>query len=162
MDERIAAFSLGSNMGNRLGMLRLAVSGMRAFLGTLRTSRVWETEPWGDACQPRFLNMAVTAQTSLSCAELLCRVKDIEKRLGRVKTRRWGPRLIDIDILIVGDEVVNTSELIIPHPRMCERAFALRPLAEIGGSLIHPVSKRSVAELLAEIPSEKMEWVTIL
>lgn len=162
MPDRTAAFSLGSNMGNRLEMLRLAAGEMRALFGAVTASRVWETEPWGDTRQPRFLNMALTARTSLSCAELLRRVKDIEKKLGRVKTRRWGPRLIDIDILLVGGEVVNTAELTVPHPRMCERAFALKPLAEIGGDLMHPISRKSVAELLAAIPPEKMEWVTEL
>lgn len=110
-----------------------------------------ETEPWGVKDQPRFINMAIEVETELDPPKLLEILKTIEGEIGRRESYKWGPRVIDLDILLYNDFVINTPELHIPHPHMHEREFVLRPLAEIAPDKIHPVLKKSVKELLSEI-----------
>lgn len=155
-----AVIALGSNIGNRLAHIQQAVNFLRVsgFRITM-LSRVWETEPWGDTDQPRFLNMCLSADTDMTSTEALSVLKKIESDMGRQKTRRWGPREIDLDIIFFGDEIVHADTLIIPHPLMQERAFVLVPLAEIGPDMVHPIFKKTVKELLCELPSEKMQWI---
>jgi len=145
--------SVGSNLGDRKGncleALRLLEAGG---LLIVRRSAFYETEPWGGVAQGPFVNIVVETNTSLGPAELLGLLKSIEKRMGRSPTVRWGPRIVDLDILLYGDIVMDTQDLTIPHPRLHERAFVLVPLMEIAPGLIHPVLGKSISELAAAAP----------
>jgi 2-amino-4-hydroxy-6-hydroxymethyldihydropteridine diphosphokinase len=146
---------IGSNLGDREEHCLKAI---RLFpeKGVLvrRRSSVYETEPWGVKDQARFLNMAIEGETALTPARLLEVLKMIEDEVGRVETYRWGPRVIDLDILLYDDLVMSTPELTIPHPRMHEREFVLRPLAEIAPDKTHPVLKKTVKELLSDLSTQ--------
>jgi 2-amino-4-hydroxy-6-hydroxymethyldihydropteridine diphosphokinase len=141
--------SLGSNLGDRAANLRRALDQMDAAGVTVRAwSSVWETEPVPPN-QPRFLNAVVRAETVLEAGQLLDLLKRIEQEMGRQPGRRWGPRPIDLDILIFGDLVLESGVLTIPHPRISGRGFVLAPLAEVlDGPLL--TLGRSARELLAE------------
>jgi 2-amino-4-hydroxy-6-hydroxymethyldihydropteridine diphosphokinase len=144
---------LGSNLGDREAaiegaLLRLAGRGFRT---TLRSS-LWLTEPVGGPPQGLFLNAAAGGETALSPDELLEACLATEREMGRVRTVRNGPRAIDVDILLFGDERRGGPGLEIPHPRLAERRFVLAPLAEIAAEVLHPVLRLSVAELLARCP----------
>jgi len=130
---------LGSNLKTRARNLsaarrRLRQKGVRI----LRQSRVIETEPWGVADQPRFLNQVVEGEWGGSARQLLRVAKAVEREGGRRPTRRWGPRVIDVDILLFGNQTVTSPDLVIPHPRIAERAFVVRSLAELG---VRPVAR---------------------
>ena len=150
-----AYLGLGSNLGDREAHLRRAVSLLGAVGEITVLSSVYETEPWGLTEQPRFLNMACGILTSLSPQELLAHAQDVERRLGRVRAVRYGPRTIDVDILLYGDLVVDTPELQIPHPGIPERAFVLAPLGEIAPEAEHPILKRRMGELLEGAPGRE-------
>ncbi len=141
--------SLGSNLGDRTANLARAVSGLAALPDTEVSvvSRVWETAPWGVAEQPVFLNLAVEIGTALGPLELLNAVKALETRLGRGPGLRWGPRLVDVDVVLWESLILDTPALSLPHPRFRERAFVLWPLAEIAPGAVDPVTGRTVAEL---------------
>jgi 2-amino-4-hydroxy-6-hydroxymethyldihydropteridine diphosphokinase len=129
----IAYLGLGSNLGRRSRHLsaarrRLRQKGARI----LRQSRVIDTEPWGDTLQPRFLNQVVEVEWSGSARQLLRTVKAVEREGGRTKTRHWGPRVIDVDILLFGDQRISEANLRIPHPRIEERPFVIESLRELG------------------------------
>jgi 2-amino-4-hydroxy-6-hydroxymethyldihydropteridine diphosphokinase len=127
-----AFLGLGSNLGDRLPNLQRAVDLLAATPGiaVLRSSRVYETTPIGPP-QPDFLNAVVEVETALEPGDLLAACSDVERELHRVRGIHWGPRTIDVDLLTYGDRVVETNELIVPHPRMHERAFVLVPLLEL-------------------------------
>lgn len=125
-----AYLSLGTNEGDRLALLRTAVARLAA-LGPVAVSSVYETAPVGLTDQPDFWNIAVRLETSLSPADLLTQTQAIEAELGRTRTVRWGPRTMDIDILLFDDTVIDTETLTIPHPRLHERQFVLVPLLEL-------------------------------
>ncbi|MBW7866174.1 MAG: 2-amino-4-hydroxy-6-hydroxymethyldihydropteridine diphosphokinase [Candidatus Hydrogenedens sp.] len=141
--------SLGSNLGDRTANLARAVSGLAALPDTKvsAVSRVWETAPWGVADQPVFHNLAVEIGTALGPLELLNAVKGLETRLGRGPGFRWGPRLVDVDVVLWESLILDTPALSLPHPRFRERAFVLWPLAEIAPGAVDPVTGRTVAEL---------------
>jgi 2-amino-4-hydroxy-6-hydroxymethyldihydropteridine diphosphokinase len=124
----LAYVGLGSNLGDREALILRAAE----LIGARRLSTLHETEPWGYENQPRFLNAVAEVETSLSPRGLLDQLLDVERRLGRERVgHRWGPRTIDLDLLLYGEEVVDEPGLEVPHPRLLEREFALRPLAEL-------------------------------
>ncbi len=153
MPERVI-FLLGSNVGRRENLLAEACAALQSIApdGTLQCSSVYETEAWGLEDQAAFLNMAIGLETELSPPEILEAIRSIEARMGRQRLIPWGPRTLDVDVLLIGDKIIHTNELQVPHPRLAERRFALTPLAEIAGSWRHPVLGRSMEELLAICP----------
>lgn len=146
--------ALGTNLGERLNNLRAAIEAMAPDIIVLAESHIYETPPWGYEDQPAFLNMVVKAETGLEPEALLRFLKQLEVQLGREQNFRWGPRLIDLDILFYGDLILDTPPLVIPHPRLHERAFVLVPLADVAPDLTHPVFQRSVNDLLVEIDTQ--------
>ena len=147
-----AYLGLGANLGDRAGNLAEAVRRIASrAVRVLRVSSSWETAPRGMLDQPWFLNQVIEVETDLSAVQLFQHVQDIELAMGRVRAERNGPRLIDIDILLYGDQRVSEPDLEIPHPRMGERRFVLEPLAELAPGLRHPLSGNTVQELLAKV-----------
>ena len=148
-----AYLSLGSNLGDRAANLRQAI----ALLGNLGTatavSSLYETEPVEvESSQPWFVNMVVALETELTPQELLSRTLEIERGMGRQRTSLKGPRIIDIDIVILGDTILDTPGLVIPHPSMHRRRFVLEPLAEIAPDIEHPVLHKRASDLLRGLP----------
>jgi 2-amino-4-hydroxy-6-hydroxymethyldihydropteridine diphosphokinase len=137
---------LGSNLGNRQENLDQALKLLAQRMRLGKVSSIYDTEPIGNVNQPRFLNMACEAFTRLSPEGLLALVKGIEQKLGRY-SRSGEPRIIDIDVLLFGDQVVNTRDLVIPHPQIAERSFVLVPLSEIAPDVVHPVTKKTIKEM---------------
>jgi 2-amino-4-hydroxy-6-hydroxymethyldihydropteridine diphosphokinase len=146
---------LGTNLGDRAGHLAAARAVLAARAGHLvNTSALYETAAWGRTDQPGFLNQALALSSSLNAHALLEVMLDIEQSLGRERREHWGPRVIDIDLLLYSDQIIDTPTLQVPHPRMPLRRFALMPLAEIAGDVIHPVLHKKISELLAECPDQ--------
>jgi 2-amino-4-hydroxy-6-hydroxymethyldihydropteridine diphosphokinase len=143
--------ALGTNLGNRAENLRRALADLAPDFKIVRLSSVYETEPAYVADQPRFLNLVCRATTDLPPLAALRRLKTIEAGLGRVPGPRFGPRLIDLDLLLYGGVRLETSELTLPHPRLHERPFVLVPLAEIAPDLVHPELRLTVADLLRRL-----------
>ena len=149
--QHIAWIGIGSNLGDRFANLEFSRRQLEAAAGKLlRASSVFETEPWGEKNQPLYLNQVVQAKTSLSALELHQLCRKIEQAAGRLETRRNAPRTLDLDILFFDDLIINSEELIVPHPRLHLRRFVLDPLLELDPDLIHPVLGKSMKELLAE------------
>jgi 2-amino-4-hydroxy-6-hydroxymethyldihydropteridine diphosphokinase len=146
-----AALGLGSNLGDRSAHLEAAVRGLAAAGKVLRVSSFRETEPQGGPPQPRYLNGAVVLATDLAPRDLLAAALELERRAGRERTVRFGPRTLDVDLLLCGDLLVREPDLVVPHPRLHERRFVLEPLAEIAPDWIVPGLHRTVRELLADL-----------
>ncbi len=142
---------LGSNVGEPLDNLHEAISRLSDICLISRISSVYKSEPVGFADQDWFLNCAVSVETSLTPEELLDRILQVEIAMGRTRTVRNGPRTIDIDILLYDDRQIACSALTVPHPRMHERAFVLRPAAEIAPDMRHPVLQTSIKEALDQL-----------
>ena len=141
---------LGGNLGDRRETLRAAVAEIRNVLDEVRVSALYESAAWGVTDQPAFLNAVARGRTLLSPLELLDAMQAIENDLGRVRERRWGPRLIDIDILLYGSQVIDEPRLKVPHPYMKQRGFVLRPLADLAAGLTLPDGSL-VGELLTTV-----------
>ncbi len=148
MQTATAYLALGANLGHRAETLRRAVAALNDMVAVTALSSVYETEPVYVLDQPRFYNMALTAETNLGPYALLRVIKAIENELGRRPGTRYGARAIDVDILIFDDVIMDTPDLTVPHPRLAERAFVLAPLAEIAPGLMVPGHHQTVAELL--------------
>ena len=146
--------SLGTNLGDRAANLRSAVSALAPPMRVVRESSIYETAPWGFEDQSHFLNMVVEAETDLAPLDLLKYLKTLETELGRTPTFRYGPRLIDLDILFYDELILQKPELTIPHPRLHERAFVLVPLADLAPNFIHPVLQKTIQQLLDNINRE--------
>jgi len=147
-----AYLGLGSNLGDRIKNLELAISAISEHPEILvhAVSSFYETEPMGYQDQDWFINQVIQIDTTLSPDELLTEIRKIENALGRKRRIKWGPRTMDIDILLYGDMVIESSILTIPHPLLTKRLFVLIPLAEIAPSLKHPVLGRSIRHILID------------
>ena len=147
---KIVFLGIGTNLGNRELNLEQAITRIEEFIGpVLMTSSIYETEPWGFQAEDKFLNLVVKAETKLTPSGLLGRILMIESLMGRVRgPNRYSSRLIDIDILLYEEMIIDDESLKIPHPLLQERRFVLVPLCEIASEMIHPVLKKSYAELL--------------
>jgi 2-amino-4-hydroxy-6-hydroxymethyldihydropteridine diphosphokinase len=144
--------SLGSNVGDRVQNLREAVAKIREIGDVVAVSSLYETEPVEFTEQSWFLNCAVALTTSLAPEELMAGLLEIECEMGREGTVKKGPRTIDIDIVLFGDRIIETSELTVPHPAMHHRRFVLEPLVEIAAEARHPLLRKNVRELLLQLP----------
>ncbi len=147
------ALALGSNMGDRMAALRAAATALTPFVSVTAASPVYETAAVYIANQPAFLNAALTGTTELEPLALLTALKKLETELGRRPGLRYGPRLLDIDIIFYGDHILATPELALPHPRVAEREFVLWPLADVAPEWKHPETGRTVAEMLSLVPT---------
>lgn len=152
-----AIIALGSNIGDKVAKLERAMEllGADGDVRILKRSKLYKTPPWGVTDQDWFLNACVGVETTLDPHELLARCQDVETRMGRVRKERWGPRVIDVDILVHRAGAIDTKDLTLPHPRITERAFVLVPLAEIAPSL--KVSGKTVKSWLAAIDATGVE-----
>lgn len=151
----IAYLLTGGNMGNREENLAQARTLLEAQCGSIiAASSLYETAAWGNTDQPAFLNQALALQTALNARQLIRRILKIEKSMGRIREEKYGPRIIDIDILLFNQEKHNYHFLKLPHPEMQNRRFALLPLTEIAANVIHPVFNKTIATLLEECRDE--------
>jgi len=148
--------SLGSNLGDRESHLRDAIARLASVGRVQSVSSLYETQPVDFTDQPWFLNCGVGLETSVIPTRLMQQLLEIEKAMGRERVQKKGPRTIDIDILLFGDRVMNTLDLTIPHPAMQYRRFVLEPLAEIAPSALHPLLKKTIEELLQELPPNQI------
>lgn len=146
--------SAGSNAGDSLNHLNTAVALLNAtgFVNVLSSSSVYKTDPWGKTDQEAFYNIALLAECTVDVVELMRIILNTEEKIGRIRLEKWGPRIIDIDIILYGDIVVNTEQVIVPHPHFRDRLFVLKPAAEIAPDLLDPVTGKTIKELLDLCP----------
>jgi len=144
---------LGSNLGNRERNLNAALAALReeGLIRPVRVSRFLATSPVGGPPQPDFLNAVAEAETDLPPEQVVQALLAVESRLGRVRTERWGPRIIDLDLLLYDQIILDRPDCVIPHPRMHERRFVLEPLCEIAPDAMHPVFSVAIRELLRRL-----------
>lgn len=149
--------SIGSNIGDRLQNCKDAIENIADSkeIAIIKKSSFYETEPWGDIEQNWFINCVVEIKTEFDALNLLALLLNIEKRLGRNRVKKGGPRAIDMDILFFNGEIIRTDNLVVPHPFLEQRRFVLTPLSEIAPDFIHPVLKKSAADLLRQADDNK-------
>jgi 2-amino-4-hydroxy-6-hydroxymethyldihydropteridine diphosphokinase len=150
--QEVVYLSLGSNVGDRSANLAAAIASLRSLGEVASVSSFYETEPVGFTAQPWFLNCAVKLMTDKTPKQLLADILDLEQKMGRVRSQKDGPRIIDVDILLFGDSIVETKGLTIPHPAMHQRRFVLEPLAEVAPGVRHPMFKRTIRQLRDALP----------
>lgn len=152
----IVYVGLGSNLNDKIKNLNEAIDliAENSRINVLGRSSIYQTEPVGIKEQPYFLNMVLEIETALSPFELLDFLQGVERTMARKKEIRWGPRNIDLDLLLYEDEVINSEKLILPHPRMHLRKFVLMPLAEVARDKIHPVYKKTITNLLQNLKED--------
>lgn len=144
---------IGGNVGNRISNLETAINFIEKQIGNIiRRSSIYETDAWGNTNQPDFLNQVLLVQTKLNAAECMQQIFSIENKMGRIRDKKNAPRIIDVDILFFNDEIINESDLIIPHPQIQNRKFVLIPMNELASQLIHPVLKKTINNLLSTCP----------
>ncbi|TCO31293.1 2-amino-4-hydroxy-6-hydroxymethyldihydropteridine diphosphokinase [Pedobacter psychrotolerans] len=153
LEYTTAYLLLGGNLGNREDNLSRAISLIAVQIGEIEAvSSIYETAAWGKEDQPSFLNQAVSVKTHFTALEVLRKALDIEQSLGRVRKEKWGERLIDIDLILFGDEVIDMENLLhVPHPHMQVRKFVMAPLAEIAPNVIHPILGQTVLNIYENI-----------
>ena len=155
--EQIIYLALGSNLGDRQAMLESAIGHFSAQIQIRKCSPIYETKPWGYAEQQDFLNMALEASTELSAEELLVELKAIENLVGSKASFQNGPREIDIDILFYGDEIIAMDNLVIPHPRLHERAFVLIPMLDLNSEFVHPEFDKTISEAAKSVDKQGVQ-----
>ena len=148
-----AFVGLGSNLGEREAMIRQALESLAKLPQTtlVKASSLYDTEPVGEVDQPNFLNAVAQIETELTPRQLLWNLFLIEKRLGRVRTHRWGPRTIDLDLLLYGGLIIEEPDLTVPHSELARRSFVLVPLVELDPLLVHPASGDTLVHLLSRL-----------
>jgi len=146
----LARIGIGANLGNAVHTVQIALEELKRYGVVVRASSLYDTKPWGVKHQPDFINAAALLETVLGPRELLVELKKLEAELGREQTYKWGPRVVDFDILAYDDRTIDEPDLIVPHPRMHERAFVLVPLAEIDPSY-EPARDALPKEALASV-----------
>ncbi len=153
MRGNIAFIGIGSNVGDKIGNCRRAITeiGQCEQTRLIAQSSLYETQPIGYTQQDWFINCVIEIETSLTAYELLQVLEDIEISMGRERILKWGPRIIDLDILFFNDEIIRCEGLTVPHPEIQNRAFVLAPLREIAEGYIHPLLKKSIAQLVADL-----------
>ena len=153
LDNKKVYLLLGSNLGDREQVIEDAIAQIGTEIGKVFiVSSFYETAAWGKEDQPPFVNVAVGLETSLGPLQVLNKALEIEKGLGRVRYEKWGSRLIDIDVILYGDQIVELENVLhIPHPQMQFRKFVLVPLAEIAGNIVHPVLQKSISNILENL-----------
>lgn len=158
LEHTIAYLLLGGNLGDRKRNLELAIQLLNNEAGKVSAvSSIYETAAWGLTEQPDFLNQAVKLETNLAPLELLDKMLEIEQRLGRIRKNKWGERLIDIDLILFGEEIINIeNKLQVPHPHMQNRKFVIKPLAEIAPNAYHPIFGKTISEIFENI-SDNLE-----
>ena len=151
-DKKTIYISLCSNLDDRLDFIKNAIKLISEIdaVSIEKLSGVYESEPYGKTDQPKFLNCIAKLHTGINPSDLLSTFKGIEKSLGRKETERWGPRIIDIDILLYNDQIVNTTDLKIPHPDLLNRDFIIKPLLELDADVVYPVKKVKISELVKD------------
>ncbi|MCZ4223224.1 2-amino-4-hydroxy-6-hydroxymethyldihydropteridine diphosphokinase [Pedobacter rhodius] len=156
LEHTIAYLLLGGNLGDREKNLELAIQLLNEEAGTVvSVSSVYETAAWGKKDQPDFLNQAIALTTDLNAMQLLDKALEIEQKLGRIRKEKWGERLIDIDLILYGEDVIHIEgKLQVPHPHMQNRKFVMQPMAEIAAHVKHPVFGKSMSELAENIADD--------
>lgn len=155
-----AIIALGSNVGDKAGNISRAIAALTAGreVELIEASPAYRTAPWGNTEQDWFVNAAISVRTTLGPEALLARCLDVERQLGRVRTEKWGPRIIDLDVLIYRGVEMATPDLVLPHPYLTERAFVLRPLADIAPDLV--VKGRTISAWLQQVPHDDVVPLT--
>lgn len=158
--QHIVYIGLGTNLGNRKKNLAAARNALSPQVILLEASPIYETKPWGYSNQPDFLNQVVKTQTKLNPLDLLAYLKQCEVSLGRIPSFKYGPRLVDMDILFFDDLILETPALTIPHPEIPKRAFVLAPLTDIAPDMIHPILGRSIRQLLKKVDMDEVKKIS--